>query len=67
MAKEEDMEKQIVWTVSKGKYNLIMTATGNADEKDKRIELPAISLFSEMTKLSIKYNNKGYAVLFDAE
>ena len=62
------MNKEIVWTISYGDHCLVMeTRNKECDEKDRKIEVRSMLLVLFMKRLSMKYCNRGYAVLFDVD
>lgn len=60
---------EIVYTISRKIPHgvKIHTANSTVDDADKSIDTVAVCLMMEMTKLTDKYNAKGYAVLFEVD
>lgn len=63
------MSKEVIWTISYGDHCMVLETRrrDGIDEKDWMIETPLTRLHLALKKLSEKYCNKGFAVLFDVE
>lgn len=62
-------EKVVVWTISYGDHCIVLSTRRKVDidEADRKVEIPSVALILAMKRLSKKYCNKGFAVLFDME
>lgn len=60
--------KQIIFTITKSTDCItVKTKSLLADKEDKSIITYAVMLLTTMNQLTSKYNNKGFAVMFDVE
>ena len=65
-----DTDRPIVFTVSKfsgEKFDCLITTPDVRAIKDSQTQCYSSSIFAVMQVLSEKYNNKGYAVLFEVD
>lgn len=59
--------KEIVWSVCLGDHCLLLKTKTKVDKEDQEVEIPSAFLIIAMNRLSEKYCNKGFAVLFDID
>lgn len=58
---------EIVWTISYGNHCMLLKTRTKVDREDQIVEIPSVALILAMKRLSNKYCNKGFAVLFDVD
>ena len=61
------MSKEIVWTISYGDHCMVLKTRMKVDKEDECVEIPSVALILAMKRLSSKYCNRGFAVLFDVD
>lgn len=61
------MTKEIVWTISYGDHCMMLKTRTKVDEEDQEVKIPSVALILAMKRLSSKYCNRGFAVLFDVD
>lgn len=63
------MSNELIWTIKKEGHNVVLKTRRkqDIDEKDRKIKIASFAVDVAMKRLSQKYCNKGFEVLFDIE